>query len=148
MNQPVNSIQWGLFSQVRFIINRHECVFSDRFSLGVVLCVWWSDGIRKEEKDGGRVSDWVCERGRDGVMSVCSQCKWHLSSSDRLSLSASNGILLGTFSLHLSSTLLAWLSVPFLFLFCSFSPSFMFLFCMFIFQYRCPSTDPYPPSDF
>lgn len=113
---------------------------------GVVRVMeWWE---RKGEKEGGRVSDWVCERGRDGVMSVCSQCKWHLSSSDRLSLSASNGILLGIFSLHLSllyslglTLRLFYLFFLSLLLFLTFIYVFFFFFHVYIsilVSFNCP----------
>lgn len=49
---------------------------------------WWS--VWGGEGRGSRVMECWMEGGRR-VMSVCSQCKWHLSSSDRLSLSRCNG---------------------------------------------------------
>lgn len=45
--------------------------------------------VRQQRRGSGVMECWV-EGGRR-VMSVCSQCKWHLSSSDRLSLSPCNG---------------------------------------------------------
>lgn len=70
---------------------KDECV---RWGLSELAPVAHTLGEKK--MGGGCVGGWVmeCVSGRrrgSGVMSVCSQCKWHLSSSDRLSLSPCNG---------------------------------------------------------
>lgn len=95
---------------------------------------WWSVWGSK-----GRGPEWWSAEWREGwgVMSVCSQCKWHLSSSDRFSLSLPvMGTPSRTFSLIYPPTTPPTTHTHTITLTISFSPSTDNSSCLFIFSAR------------